>query len=287
MKPTSKLLAAILVITIASCFEAKPKINFGDGLSVLKDTTFVLDNLNITPQDKGILIEDLGGVNCANCPTAARRAQEIKDDYPKRVVVAALYPNVMPFAYRLNPKDTLDTPEATDVFLEIYGGGGLPAGSVNRKRFPGQTAFTSLSSKWRNLTEQELPLKSRINIEAATVKENESIYVLNVKFTASETVDNKLFISIMLLEDGINTTQADGSIKDPNYIHNHVLRKMYTAYDGDLLYDSPEKGRVIERRIEIPIPQNVDPSKASIVVFVNENTAESREVLNVKEIKLN
>jgi ABC-type sulfate transport system substrate-binding protein len=47
-----------------------------------------------------------------------------------------------------------------------------------------------------------------------------------------------------------------------------------------------EAGTVIEKGWELNIPQNVNPEKASIVVLVNYNDGNNKEVIQCRELKL-
>src|SRR5688572_24500027 len=65
----------LIPLTFLSCEEEPPFIDFSPPYKT-KDTTYI--NLTIPPaQNKAVLIEDITGVRCVNCPDAAKKARDI------------------------------------------------------------------------------------------------------------------------------------------------------------------------------------------------------------------
>ena len=283
-----KIFSLLLVWLFSfGCEEIPPPIDNGDGALVLRDTNYVLPSLQEPAQDKGILIEDLTGVRCPNCPDAAMRAKELKDNNPDRVVVVGLYteqPNNLTFPH--SGDDDLRTVQATNLYTNIYGSPPLPGGGVNRKIYSGQNQINQVHALWGSSVQNEKPLKTVVNLSVEVQQKDDSTYVVQSKFTFNEELNSQSFVSIMLLENEIHASQSTDTGDNHEYIHQHVLRTMYTPYNGSPLYDSPEKGRVIEKGWEFVIPKGIDLSKASIVVLVNRNDADNKEVLQCLEVKL-
>ena len=277
----------LLAILLVSCTESLPPINFDPEPLVLKDTTYTVGTVGEPKPDKGILIEDLTGVRCVNCPDAAEIAKQLKDNYPSRVVVAGIY-TAAPVNLTFPHEDSEDlrTQWATNIYTNLYGSPPLPGGGVNRKLFNGQNQINQTYNQWTNNVQTEMALKSDVAMELSVQEDTDSTVVLRTKFMFHENISSNTFVSIMLLENEIHASQSTISGEDHEYVHEHVLRRMYTAYDGDPLFQMPEEGRVIEKDFVFVIPDKVDWDQASFVVFVNVNDETKKEVLQVKEVKL-
>jgi hypothetical protein len=291
-----KRVAIILtaVFAIASCTESDPPIIFDNASEILKDTVYQLAEADIpAANSRNILIEDVTGVRCPNCPKAAGSAEHIKDTFGSRVVVLGLYstdPSNLTFPF--SGDEDLRTTDAQLIGTNIFEfSNQLPAGGVNRKLFTGQSNINYDFKLWLNGAIQLYHTNSIVNMSLNRTQINDSTYQIAGKFTFTDQPDFNPFVSIALTEDNLNSTQRQpNGADDPTYIHEHVLRKMYTPYNGTPLVKptdiQPNRGVVVEKVWEITIPENVDINEASIAVFLNYNDANSKEVLQCLEIKL-
>jgi len=132
----------LAVLCLFSCQEVPPFIDFSEPILLLKDTTYVTKDI---PSNaiKNVLIEDISGVKCNNCPKAAEIAHNIQSKNEKgRVVVMTLHSKNFgiftdPFA---DSQDTFNTDEATLIIDNLMGDiTGLPAGAIDRRVFEGET----------------------------------------------------------------------------------------------------------------------------------------------------
>jgi len=139
---TLKILGLILIALFASCSEVPPIIDHSEPVLLATDTTYISAEV---PRGtlKNVLIEDISGVQCNNCPKVADIAHQIKEDEGEgRVVVMTLHSKK--FGIFTNPfsdsQDTFNTDEATQIVDNFVGNiNGLPAGSIDRKVFEGNT----------------------------------------------------------------------------------------------------------------------------------------------------
>lgn len=284
-----KLVAFSLVVLLgfSACEEILPPIDFSKPVEKRKDTTYVNSNVTEPIQDKGILIEDLTGVRCVNCPTAALRAKSLDSMYPDRVAVVGLYtaaPVNLTFPH--DNSEDLRTEFATNIYTNLYSSPPLPAGGINRKIFDGQNEINQANQLWPSRVQIELPLKSDVNLDISVSRDNDSTVVLHTKQIFRKNIDKEVFISILLLENDIEASQSTPTGEDHEYVHEHVLRHMYTPYNGTPLYNKPENGRVIEKDYVLVVPSHVNQDHATFVVFLNLNEAGNKEVLHVKEVHL-
>jgi hypothetical protein len=255
----------------------------------LDKSTYEVEESKLPPaQMKRALIEDITGVRCQNCPEAAETAKEILDSNQGKVVVVGLYTGL--FRNLSEPHDgeiDLRTQFASDIHSNYYNSPPLPAGGVNRKIYPGQSTISQLQSLWKSRVNSELLLKSPANMETSLSWLNDTTIDIHLDVLFNEDRTDEVFFSILLLENDLYSTQVGvGGAEIHNYKHKHVLRKMYTPYNGKPMVDEPHKGQGVVYDWRLYLPNNVNYDKSSIVILLNLNEENNKEVLQCLELKL-
>ena len=285
-----KLLLIICVATLASCYETPPAVDFSaPDLFLLEKKVTVLEVAERPDVvGKNVLIEDITGVRCKNCPDAAERAREIKELYPDRVVVVGLYTGLFPtLTGSIEGDQSLSTQEASDIHSILYGGVPLPGGGVNRKLYEGQSSINQIKTVWLGRTNAELDLDADVNLNGELTWVNDTTLDLAASMYFQNSIGSQVYFTIMLLEDGIVTKQvgSDGSIIE-HYEHEHVLRKTYTPYQGSPLINEPSEGDEVDITWRMYLPNDVNYQKSSVVLFINLNDENNKEVLQCLELKM-
>lgn len=285
MKKIFQLVLILGSTAFLGCEEIPPPVDFAETEEFITET-YILGSINQPKQDKHALIEDLTGVRCPNCPDATKRAKEIKSSNPNRVHLVGLYtsqPVNLTFPFP-NEQD-LTTEHATNIYTNIFGSPALPGGGVNRRPAAGENTLNQVHALWGSSTQKVLTEKSDVMLEPSLTALDDSTWSLLSTFTFMEEMPGQTFVSIMLLEDDIEGSQATDTGEIHDYVHEHVMRTMYTPYNGRLLFSDAEKGRVLKGEWTLSIPSAVKPENASLLIFVNRNDAESKEILQVMEVK--
>lgn len=291
MKHTVNHIAGALFIAAAAlfsgCEEVPPFIDYSKKVVLAKDTTYFIDVLP-NAEDKNVLIEDLSGVRCVNCPDANVTARNIQAKNPKRVVVLTLFPTSLKnFTTPFAGEDTLVTQDAENIMTQIMKTPtGLPSGAIDRKLFSGEPSITMRETKWEKYTNDQLLLKSKVNTSIEMTKdEGQRKLVANVKTVFTESFNHPVYLTVMLVESDIESKQDTRGGEVEDYIHHHVLRKCITPYNGLQLATTVEKGRVFEKGFEIIVPEKYKFANCSVVAIVNLNEADNKEVLQSIEAK--
>lgn len=295
------LSASLLVLTLWGCKEKAPFINY-DESTQLTDTTFIESSVE-TPQLKRILLEDVSGVKCVNCPDAAVIANSIINAFPGRAFSIVMHPAIEALGGFVNPinkdghlsKYDFRTKDAADI-LELVGiPGSLPRGLINRRMFSGKTSRLLGREEWYVRAEEELQGNTPVNVEL----ENEynaanGTGVITVTLKYTQAVSDKHYLTIALAEDSIIDVQEymDGSqVKfNPTYVHMHVLRDVITSATGDPVAKQETTlipGRVFVKQyaynVKVSDKINVDPVHGKLLAFVHKD-ASGIEVLQTAEI---
>lgn len=288
-----------IAIAFTSCKEQTPSGLLLTSLQS-KDTTYVVSQAEI-PQTKKILIEELTGVMCTNCPAGTSQLKGFVTQNPDKIVVVGIHSG---FLTNPTPKSKYDFRVPDGDTLRLFFNEGDPSKpSATFDRVPatsGNSAGKYFISKgqtgadWITALNDRLTLSTPVNIhvesdyEATTAK-------INVKATVhfTEAYSEKLAITMYVIENGIIDVQEDqalGEIED--YEFEHVFRKMITPVSGEPVLDSlttKEKGRVLEK--EFSFSPKIDGANAwkienCYLVAIVHRTGTSKEVLQVTEVKM-
>lgn len=267
----------ILILGLASsillgCKEEPPYINYEEPNTTI-DTTWLKPSVS-PAQTKQVLLEDVTGVKCVNCPDAAKIAHDLADANPGRINIVSLHPNTPALKTFCAPitesghssKYDFRSQVAGDMCENILGvPNSLPKGAINRKKFSDQSYILVERTAWASKTNEELSVPTPVNITMSQVTEINGKPVagneiwIDIALEYTEAVADTNYVTIVLLEDSILDVQeyTDYSQSPPvagynnNYMHLHVLRDAITASTGDLINkkDAPlVPGRVFLKR---------------------------------------
>jgi len=297
----------LILIAFSSCKEEPPFINYAPPQSIF-DTTYLTGIYSATPRQ--VLIEDVSGAGCSNCPKAAAIAHNLIDANPGRVNEVTIYPNNTSFHELVLPINkngikskydfTLDNAKQLITYVSVPPS--LPSGYINRKNYSGN--WFRAKENWNNDVADELLVNSHVNIDVVPTYNstyNSLSVVATITYTASDTAAN--YIHVMILQDSIidvqeNQDAVGTTFFDPTYVHNNTLMDMFTSPTGDLLNTSPDRNLVPGRVFKIGYQKTLgarndshsaypqppwDPKHLSILVFVTEG-ATTKYVLQSKSV---
>ena len=288
----SQIIILSHLLLFLACSETPPPIDYGGNVLDLVDTTYVLKPSNRSvPQEKGVIIEEFSGVKCVNCPAAHQEAKRIVSEQPSgRVFVATMHP--LSIANQTSPfegEEHLSNEFSENIMNNILGKpDGIPAGSVDRYIFSGQSKRITLGfSSWDQFVKERLAISTPVNIVSKyNVDTSSGKITLRNEFEFTQELQEKLFFTVYLLENNIIQKQKNNSETIDNYQHAHVLRKTLTFFSGEKLFDSPEKGRFIQKEFVAEYSKRWKNQDFEILVSVHKKRGNDWEVLHVVESTL-
>jgi len=235
-----------------------------------------------------VIIEDFTGHRCKNCPYAAEKIHELQDAYGENVIGIAIHAGPSNFTGTNTDYPTDFTTADGNEIYSFFKIPGLPQGLVNRVDYsPTGTAYLKAYSKWPSLTAGLLDSVPHVKIEGLVGYEPTTRAVtVDVEATALKDFSVDLKVVVMLTESGIVSPQLmpDDS-RNPDYVHNHVLRDTYTEAMGDEIALSPiTAGSVHTKQVTGTVDASWVASKCHIVVYVF--NADTYEILQAEEFKL-
>ena len=280
-------LSAIVALLLSGCEETPPQIDFSIPVVPLKDSTYI-DPVP-APQHKAVLIEDITGVRCINCPDAALKAKDIiAQKSSDSVVVMALYPidigqdgNTFPYPGVPQLGNNL-----SKLIVETLGKPiGMPNGYIDRKTFSGKLDKIISYTEWIGFVNQRLREKTPVNIGIKKEINNRNLKVeIKLQYNTNALAGANHKYAIYIIEDGIVSTQKTQSGENANYVHNHVLRYAFGLGIGNPLTQTTVPGRTYVKQYEYEMPVEYVIDNCHVVCVVLDNVTE--EVINVREIDL-
>ncbi len=268
----------------SACKEVPPAIDFSEPPVFAASITVSVPQ----PQHKMVLLEDITGVRCVNCPFAAIKAKEILTQKSKdSVVVIALYPTkeiIENFTAPFPGVPNLTSPLATQIVNTVGIPSGLPNGYVDRKLFSGKSDRVIGVSEWLSFVNIRLKEKTDVNIELSKTINDRNL-TTQVKLTYTKALPNVNHkIAIYLTEDSIKSKQVTPSGLKDDYVHNHALRHSFLSPTGYTFKEPLVLGRTFEGKFNYEISMEYKIKNCHIICVVM--NAATEEVINVREIDL-
>ena len=236
---------------------------------------------------KTVLIEDLTGVRCPNCPRGAAAIENILAQYKDRVFALAIHgiQLVTPLPqskYDFRNQFAADLEKFHQPFL------GKPSALINRRKFDGELFIpVDIVDLWLGYVEQELALPQEVQLDV-DYEYNPESRQLRV-FTGISPLVNQsgeFRVSVFVTESHMIDYQETSGAILTDFEHNHVLRHMLTRFDGDPLTNQLKSGEVFNREYTYTIPEANVAENMEIVVSVHRANPADKTVIQTAGFKI-
>jgi len=270
----TRFLAILSILFISSCTEVM----------------VVLPEPAVIESEKVVLVEELTGVSCPNCPAGAAQLASIIERYGDNVIGVSIHGEFLSDPLSISQFD-FGSELADDIeeYLQPYFG--KPAAAINRIQYEGEFEFASSSLElWPQLVEAELEKQQEADVFISHEYDPASrALTIDVEVEPLIDLSGDIRISVMLLESHIIDAQLDQSEVIEDYEHNHMLQDMLTAFDGDPLTSEISAFEKVTRSYSYTLPveqglwiaENMD-----IVAFITKVTPTSKEVIQAAEVHI-
>lgn len=242
-----------------------------------------------TESDRVVLIEEMTGVSCPNCPKGTAEIESLKALYGDKVIPIAIHGIFLSWP---TAESKYDLRNEFSRLLEanFASGTSKPAALINRITPDGESdKVIDSPDLWGSHVESQLSFAPKLNIELELAYDNVSRKLeINAGFVALERINEALNISVMILENHIEDAQEDLTEIIEDFEHNHVLRTMLTEFDGDAFVNSLDEGAFESRSYTFDIPSEEDlwiAENIEVVLFIHQAEGEG-EVLQAAVQKI-
>ncbi len=223
---------------------------------------------------RAVLIEDLTGQRCINCPTGTDIITGIIKTYGEDNVIAVGI-HCGPLGFAGNSKRVGLKTDTGDEYYTHWANGtnlGQPSAIFNRKK--GKGPIDNLNN-WAAEVGLIISEKANLSVNIANAYDAKT-RTLTTKvgaFGVNGTVSGKL--QVWIVEDGIKAMQLmpDGSANQ-EYIHNHVFRAAVNGTWGEDI--TVKEGETTSNDYSYVLPETWNADNISVVAFVyNDNGVEN------------
>lgn len=237
-----------------------------------------------------VLLEDITGHRCNNCPRAARIAQALKDDlYGDDLILVGVHAGSFAPPYPPLGDGQYDTDHRTPAgttYQQTYQVTFFPAGLVSRK--PYESSIIVSEGSWGSAVEAIIgePSAFDLRIDTIVVEGGTVSTSVTLHFTEDVTGDHNLVV--YLTEDAVVDWQLDAEATPPDvpdYPHPHMLRTNLNGTWGQpVVTGSAAAGTSITVEIQdVALNPAWNTTKCALVAWVY-NTA-TDEVMQAEERK--
>jgi hypothetical protein len=249
------------------------------------ETPVPIPELEIKNSDKVVLVEYLTGVKCPNCPRGSSILKSAKDKFPENIAIVGIHGRFLTdplskskFDFRNDFSRQLE--ESYRPFL------GKPAALINRVKFADEPNLAAdLPDLWPAYIADEVTKPVSVNIISShQINPDTRKLDINLGISASESINESTKISVYITESGIIDAQESVGQIIENYQHEHVLRHMLTAWNGDSFASKLSQGELINKNYTYTIPADYLISNLEVIISVS--LASNRQVLQAHKIEL-
>lgn len=221
---------------------------------------------------RAVLIEDLTGQRCINCPDGTDIINGIIETYGEDNVIAVGI-HSGPLGFKGNAKRVGLMTDTGDEYYKYWANGtnlGQPSAVFNRKKGPSDN-FNNWAAEVGLIISEKANLS--IDIANAYDAKKRELTTKVGAFGVNGTVSGKL--QVWIVEDGIKAMQMmpDGSANQ-DYIHNHVFRAAVNGTWGEEV--TVKEGETTSKDYSYVLPETWNAENISVVAFVyNDNGVEN------------
>lgn len=236
-----------------------------------------------------VLVEELSGVNCTNCPDGAREIAKIQSALGKEnVIVVTVYPSLYGILSRpyTDSKYDFRIKEGDDLVKYLGIADGIPAVSVNRtiNNIGAVNPFMLSITQWAGVVRDQLQQEPSIGLFMTNKYDAASRNLdIQLNLTPEETLSGEHRLTVMITQDSIVDAQNDKGVKVKEYVHRHVLRKILTQPSGEVISEPLTKNALITKTLNFVLPADWAADHCTVVAFVHKSGTPDLHVLQAVE----
>jgi len=233
-----------------------------------------------------VLIEELTGVRCVNCPAGTSEILRLQESYGDRLIAVALHAGSFAIPYS-DSQEKFQIPETASLLNYLGSPLGYPSAVINRKLFPDERDLQLSRGLWPVFIEQEVNSTAALEIILNSAYDNDTREIrVDVQLSPIVPINQEnLKLSVMVVEDLVADVQLTPDGKKADYLHRHNLRDMLTAFNGNPVETPFLPGTSQSRNYFYSLNPDWESSNCYIIAFVHLD-GEEKEILQVEQLKI-
>ena len=235
-----------------------------------------------------VLVEEITGVRCSNCPEGSRLLTDLQETYGKEnLIVISIHeaPDFSaPYTGSYANKYDFRTSEGKELADYIGVFEGAPSAAVDRFETPNATSlFVVPHTEWPGLIVSEFARDHELGLFMTTgFDKQERDLDIQVNIAPEKTLSGDLRLTVVITQDSIDV-QNDDNVIVKDYVHRHVLRDVVTRPTGDPINEALLAGTVISKKFQVKLPATWKEEHCSVVAYVHRGGDPVKDVLQAVE----
>ncbi len=270
MKSIFKLLALLLVITLVlqACNSATD-----DDDDITNNTPTLVSK---DAKKKIAILEEFTGVRCGWCPQGHEVIKNVLDAYPDQVFAISYHPSNSSLTEPYDGYPDLRREIVNPIYTNDFAGKSLfmPGAFIVRRKGMDSSRLQG-RNVWQAACGGVITEDSPFNVGfKSSLDLQNKLLKVTVQLYFTQEVTHKLYLYVMLVENGIITKQA-GATGD--YTQNHVFREILNANNiwGNLISEPTTSGSLVTKNITYDFSANLyTMTNCDILVFVRDGATE-------------
>jgi hypothetical protein len=248
----------------------------------------------IPATERVVLLEELTGATCPNCPKGTAAVEAILNKFPGKVAAIGIHGEFLSSPVPNKSKYDFRNPKAAALENWFQPWLGKPAATVNRIDLdnPDQKYATVSTGQWQGNVEKELLKPHQLTL-LLNVTYDSVTRIVEIDYTAIplEDLAGSYNTTVFLTESKIIDAQTNVNVIIDDFEHNHVLRDIVTKFDGDAFGSDLIKGETYKRKYSYTLPVTEDglwkAENMEVIVAIHHNSPSDRSVVQAafKHIK--
>ncbi len=254
-------------------------------LAACKEQPVLIPDLSLNVTGQAVLVEEVTGVRCQNCPTGTQTLVALQQQYGADKLVVVSIHAAGPFSVPYPNGEDFRSAETQELANYIGPLEGFPTASVNRNLLPNETSiFLTPHTRWAGEIAQDLQQDPSMAVSIENTYEPSSRALdIKVRLLPDQPLSSEHRLTVLITQDSVVNPQLYGSTLITDYIHRHVVRDVVSAPSGDPILEPLEVGSLVTRTYHVTLPANWEAKHCAVVAYVHRNGNPDKVVLQVAE----
>jgi hypothetical protein len=243
----------------------------------------------LTVGARRVLVEELTGVKCNNCPDGTRLLNDLQDTYGKENLIVVSIHAAPDFSvpYAGVEGSLYDFRTVNGKAMADYIGPfeGAPCATISRYLPANATSlFVTPASEWPGIIATEFAKDYGLGLFVSNEYDpaTRELDIL-VNIAPEQTITDAVRLTVVITQDSIRDVQNDNNVIIKDYAHRHVLRDVISQPSGNNIEELLTAGATISKSFSLILPDAWDANHCTVVAYVHRNGTPDKEVLQAAE----
>ena len=234
------------------------------GFTACDEKEVTIPEFQVEDTGRKVLIEEITGVQCPNCPAGAATIEGFKQAFPGRIVSVAYHSYFLASPLADSQYDFRS--DEAQAFEELIGvPTGKPSAAINRVQFSDQSRiWLGVIDLWGAKLQEVLNEPSEMNLQITNTFNSDTRELnVDVRMTPLVSKTDNYALTVMILENNIIDPQLDQATEIEEYEHDHIFHKLLSDnVSGDAFATTITEGIDIVKSYDFTVPTMSEENKA-------------------------